>query len=1200
MRNTAKVLYKGLWLLMGLFFLSGNVIAQTDSVRDSSDIFSQLQRRLQEKRAVSQNANPDITLNVERVSLSKALKLITEQAEAGLYYDASLMPDKKVTLHLKDVPLSKALQKALAGTSLKYTTSGRNITLQKRKSIPPKLTMAAVQETVSGTVTDAETGNTLPGVNILVKGTSNGTATDNKGHYSLDVSSLQDTLRFSYIGYETKTVPINGQATINVTMKPTTISSGNQLVVVGYGTEKEKNLTGAVSQVGDEVFKHKTSPDVARSLEGQIPGVYINEPTGSPKQSFSPVIRGKGSIGAGGRALVLIDGVPGSLDRVNPHDIKSISVEKDASSAAIYGSRAAFGVIQVTTKQAKEGEVQIHYSSSYSLNDRAVKPHLLTNGYLWAKNFSDSYYNYIGTFPTTVNTGLSFSQEYLHELKKRQTHPSLPKVAVDPSSGKYVYYGSSDWQKQLYADYDPSMDQNISISGGSDKANFYLSGRYFYQHGIYRHSPDKFKRYNLRAKGNLQAFPWLKISDNFAFSRRNYFFPRSQHNSGVNINRRIADEYSPIAMLRNPDGTFTKNAAISFESFIVGHNFQTYTWQQLRNTASLVATFFDNHLDIHGDISYKFVPYLYNAQRYPVTYSDRPGHFIENETANNWASQTTHRTDAIRTNIYADYKQSFGKHNFKAKVGYEYENTDRDDRTYKRYGLLNPNLSNPDLITGEDYSLTGGGYEWTTSGGFFRLNYNYAERYLVEVNGRYDGSSKFPTGQQFGFFPSISAGWHISNEPYWKVPNSIISNLKIRGSFGSLGNGAVSPYSFLETMSVTKLDRLLDGTIPQITHRPNVIPNGLTWERVTTANIGLDAGFLDNRLSLTFDKYTRYTTGMFTQGLPLPGVFGTSVPKGNYANMKTPGWELSVSLQNHTKSADALQYKIKLSLYDNHSIITKFNNPQGLIFSHYKGEQLGEIWGFETDGLYQSQKEIVNEAPDQSRFPATVHKRNDIEPGDLKFVDQNGDGKITDGDQTLGDHGDLKRIGNKQPRYLFGVHGNFEWHHFDLSVFFQGVGKKDWWPSHDASFFWGQYNRPYTFEPIDVYKNQWTPDNKDAYFPRLVGYSALGYRSKELNVPSTRYLQNVAYVRLKHLSIGYNLPRSLISKVGLRDAQVYLSGENLWVWSPMFKVTKAIDPQAITSHGSNTSSYISGTDVASQTDVYPILRTISFGINLTF
>lgn len=1061
--------------------------------------------------------------------------------------------------------------------------------------------MQTAQIDIHGTVTSTSNAP-LPGVSVAIAGTTRGTTTDANGRYELKGVPDDAVLHFSYIGYDKRSVKVSGRSEIDIQLALSSTSL-DQVVVVGYGTEKKADLTGAVDNLSGDALKDLPMPNAARGLQGALPGVFVNMPTGSPTQDFSPMIRGEGSIGAGGSALVLIDGVPGKLNTLNPEDIKDITVLKDAAASAIYGARGAFGVVLVTTKDAQSGQVQLNYSFNYSLNTRAIKPKLLTNGYLWAKSFDEAYYQWSHSHPTTVNTGMTFSQDYLAEYEKLNEQGGLPKIDVDPSTGKYVYYGSTDWQKLLFDDNDPSMEHRLSISGGSKDVNFYLSGRYFHQHGIYNYSPDKYKQYNFRGKGSVQVFPWLKIGDNFFYSQRNYFYPLSVRSPGTNILRRLTDEFNPMSFLKNPDGTLTKSAALTFGSFLTGGNFKKEKWQNLGNTFDFEAGFLKDALKINGNFSYIYRPYLEQEQATPVPYSEKPGEILIMDANQDYAGETTYRESYLGANLYASYEHTIKKHFFKVMVGYNYENTIHIDRHYQRNKMINPALPDPTLLTGSDIELTGGGYEWTTSGEFFRVNYNYGEKYLVEINGRYDGSSKFPLGQQLGFFPSVSAGWRISNESFWKVSPKIISNLKLRASYGSLGNGNVSPYQFLETMPVDVLDRVMNGMKPVYTNDPNVIPNGLTWEKSTTADIGLDAGFLRSRLSLNFDYYVRRTTGMFTQGIPLPGVFGASVPKGNYADMKTPGWEMTLSWHDQTRSSHPVKYSVRFTLSDNYSVVTRFNNTQGLIEEFYKGKRLGDMWGYIIDGLYKSDAELAK-APDQTKVYVTSRFKDRLIIGDLKFRDLNKDGKIDYGSLTLKDHGDLAKIGNSQPRYLFGFNGNVEWNNFNLSIFFQGIGKRQWWPGSENWLFWGQYNRPYTSMPMDVYNEIWSPDNTDGYFPNLVGYEANNdNRSKAMNSPSNYFLQNAAYIRLKNLTVGYDLPTSLISRIKLTRARVYFSGQNLWVWSPMYKIIKTIDPEAIGSQSdaqSETRTYLMSAIESNKGSVYPILKTFTLGVDVTF
>lgn len=1147
-------------------------------------------------KSYSQN----IQLKGNSISLKQAFGQIENQTGYSFFINHKLLKKADpVSISLQNATIGEAMEALLRGQPLTYEIIDKTVILKEKQGVFISDILASNRR-IGGVVKDVATGELLTGVSIKIKGSNTGTVTDAQGKFELEVPDGAE-LEVSYLGYAPTTITTTGKTSFEImlTMTSTTL---DQMVVVGYGTTKKVNLTGAVDQVGSEVLENRPTANATRSLQGALPGLFITFPTGMPNQNYDPVVRGVGSIGAGGRALVMVDGVPGSLDRLNPNDIKSVSVIKDASAAAIYGARGAFGVILVTTKDGEEGKVQANYSYNYNVTQRTVVPEFLTNGYLWAEEFNTAYFGRYKTYPTTVNTGMVFSQEYLQELKRRYEDGNLPSVGIDPATGDYVYYGSTDWDRLLYNDHSPSQEHNVSVSSGNDRAGFYLSARYFQKDGAYRYNTDTYNDYNLRAKGHLKVSSWLEITNNFSLSASDYTMPQSHHVGG-NPQRRIYFEGFPIAMLRNPDGTFTRTGALTIQSFFTGNeNASSYHYHRISDIVGLDAKFLDNRLKIHGDFSYILTPYTRKHQRTPISFSESPGEFTVHQPDNDFISRLLRKDKYIGTNLYGSFDQKINKHNFKVLAGFNYENTDREDAEFTRYELLNPSLPDPSLAVGQNFTLTGGGYEWTTVGVFSRINYNYDDRYLIELNGRYDGSSKFPFNQQYGFFPSVSAGWRVSQESFWRVSKNILSDLKIRGSYGSLGNGNVSPYSYLETMPVSRLGLILDGVNPQMTNNPNVIPEGLTWERVRSFNGGIDVSFLNYRLDLTFDKYVRYTDGMFTPGLPLPNVFGASVPKGNYADLRTPGWELSLGWNDRIEAKSPFSYSAKFTLSDNYSEVTKYNNPNGLINTYYTGQIVGDVWGYQTDGLFQSMEQIINEAVDQSRVAATTNAKDEILPGDVKFVDKNNDGKIDRGANTLDDHGDLLIIGNVQPRHLFGFTGSASWNDFNFRVFVQGVGKRGWWPGNDAGLFWGQFQRPYNPQPMDVYNNYWREDRPDAYFPRLVGYSANGTgQNNSLNQPSDRYFQNAAYVRLKNISIGYNLPLSLIQKAGLRAVNVYFSGEDLWVWSPMFKYTRAFDPEAIVSDLSDEkNAYVQDIDIQYPGLTYPNLKSFTFGMQISF
>lgn len=501
-------------------------------------------------------------------------------------------------------------------------------------------------------------------------------------------------------------------------------------------------------------------------------------------------------------------------------------------------------------------------------------------------------------------------------------------------------------------------------------------------------------------------------------------------------------------------------------------------------------------------------------------------------------------------------------------------------------------------MDGLNYRITGGGNDWAYIGFFYRLNYNYLNKYLLEFNGRYDGSSKFPINQQWGFFPSISAGWTITEEPFMENMKKTINHLKMRASYGTLGNGNVAPYQFLETMSVLRTGVILEGVQPAYTSMPGVIPDGLTWEKATTFDVGLDLILLNQKLSFTYDWYNRKTVDMFTTGTPLPKVFGATEPYGNYADLSTKGWELTLSWKDKFMFAGKpFIYSFSGSLWDSKSFITKYNspvdefgNPVKLVDSYYVGKEIGEIWGYETLGLFTSEEDIANHA--NQSYLATS-SGNKWLPGDIKFADLNNDKVINQGANTVENPGDRRIIGNNSPRYQFGFTVAGNWNGFGVSAFFQGIGKRDWYFARESDFFWGPYNRPYAFQPVKLFENMWSEDNPNGYFPRYRGYIAL-YPSRTLGAPQTRYLQDVSYIRLKNLMIDYTLPTHIIEKVKLSNAQIFVSGQNILTFSGLFKYTDCFDPEIIESPlGEMTNSNGPG-------HAYPMLKTWTIGLNLTF
>lgn len=1052
---------------------------------------------------------------------------------------------------------------------------------------------ARAQQTrnITGKIT-GETGEGLPGVTVLVKGTQNGTTTDFNGSFALQLPTGANTLVVSFVGYLTQEVALGNRSVLHVRMQPDA-KALSEVVVVGYGTQKKANLTGAVDQVTSEVFENRSVPNLSQGLQGVIPNLNLRPTDGKPIQSPAYNVRGTTSIGQGGNALVLIDGVEGNPQLVNPNDIASISVLKDAASAAIYGARGAFGVVLITTKNPNKEKTNITYSLNQAFRAPTTVPDLVTDGYMFAKMFNEGWtaWNNYSQTPQNVNKTVRFSPAYLAELERRSKDPSLPKVEVGPD-GEYVYYDNTDWYKHLYKDNTSSTEHNVSLSGSSGKTSFLVTGRYFDQNGIFRYNSDDYRMYNFRAKGAIDLYPWLQVHNNTAFSSMNYHNPLNVGEGG-SIFRNIQDEGHTMVPLFNPDGTLTYSAAYTVGDLWYGKNGIDMNERVIRNTTGFAARFFDDKFRLKGDFTFRNTDDNEKQVRVPVPYSRVPG-VIEYVGMNTNDIRDLYReTNYLATNLYGEYEKKFGEtHYFKAMAGYNYEQSTYQGLDTRRNGLIYENARDLNLALGQSI-VTGGGWErWSIVGGFYRINYSFKDRYLLEANGRYDGSSKFPKDQRYAFFPSFSAGWRLSSEPFWNVSPGLVSELKLRGSYGSLGNGNIRSYSFQEQFNISQSGRVLNGVRPQRTSQPGVIPDGLTWETSTTQNIGLDLSMLENRLTLTGDAYIRKTADMFTVGMSLPAVFGTTVPKGNYADLKTRGWELALGWRDQFGVAGKpLNYGLRLTVSDYTAEVLKYNNPDKKLSDYYAGQKVGEIWGYTTAGYFTSTDDINNSAR-QSLYRASTSGQ--YLPGDIKFTDLNQDGVINNGDNTVNSPGDRSIIGNSSPRYTFGINTDLNWNNFFFSTFFQGIGRQDWYPGREAALFWGQYNRPYNRLPAFHLGNIWSEENPNAYFPRYRGYSAQN-SSGVLSQTQTKYLQNVAYIRLKNIQVGYNFQPSLITKAGLSNARVFLSGENVWAWSPLYKITRDMDVETI--HGSDR-VLTSGTSGNGYN--YPVFKSLSMGLTLSF
>lgn len=1052
----------------------------------------------------------------------------------------------------------------------------------------------------------------MPGASVQVKGTTNGAVTGSDGKAVLYGVSPDAVLVVSFIGYKTVEVPVNNRSHFTVLLKDDSLAL-DEIVVVGYGTQKKANLTGAVDQIGSEAFDGRPNANLTQMLQGQIPNLNLKFTDGRPNSSPSYNIRGTTSIGQGGSALVLIDGVEGDPSLLNPNDIESVSVLKDAASSAIYGSRAPYGVVLITTKVATRGKPTVAYQTNLSFDTPTTVPDYVSDGYTWAEHFYKAYYNYNFSNPSGINKTMEFSTAWLSEYKKRAETGNYEILVSDGSigtAGRWLYYiEGTDYMDLLYKDYSFSQTHNISVSGSDDKFDYYVSGRYYDNNGIFdtKVNPESYRMLNGRMKMGYKVTPWLKISNNTDVAWSKYVMPQTYSEGGGNIWRNIADEGHPCSPVWNPDGTMTHSAVYSIGDYLYGKSNRTYINRQVRTTFTAQARFFGDRLRVNADFTYRNKDFNTTVKKVKSEFSRSEG-VIETITGTqSYLSETIRNYSYIATNEYVEFEDTFaGKHYFKALLGYNYEQQIYKNTYAYNDDLLTPDVENINLAMGTDNrSITGDWYRWRTAGAFARVNYAFDDRYLIELNGRYDGSSKFPPRQRWAFFPSVSVGWRLTEEPWFKVAKSAVSNIKVRASYGSLGNSNVGNYAYTETFSFDS-GRIINGKKVRYTSAPSPIPESLTWETARTFDAGLDLGFFGGRLSFTGDYYIRKTLDMYTVGPTLPDVYGASSPKGNFAEMTTRGYEIIVSWNDSFNlGGKPFNYGIKASLADYYSVIDKYNNATKSLStssyndSYYEGMVIGEIWGFVSNGLWQTQEEI--DAAEAGAIAAgqkyynplmQTSKTYKLYPGDIKFEDLNGNGYIDRGKNTVDDPGDRKIIGNSEPRYIYSFGIDLEWNNIFVSAFFQGVGKQDWYPGSEASVIWGQYNRPYGQMPSWHLDNYWTEDNSDAYLPRYAGYYAPFYKGS--NNANTRYLMDVSYIRLKNFQIGYTLPSKWTNAIKMKKISIFFSGENLWTWSPMYRYTRDID---VTANIYGTDSVLSTTGDGYN---YPTMRSFSLGVNLTF
>lgn len=1106
----------------------------------------------------SQNAR--VSINKKNVQLEKVLNEIEHQTDYLFIYNNQVNVNKKVSLKAKNQPVAEVLKELLADSGITYSVEGNHIVLGKQN-------MAAAPQqnsTIKGKVIDTN-GDVVIGANIVEKGTTNGTTTDVDGLFSINARS-GSTLVITFIGYVKQEVKANPNRRMEIILQEDA-ETLEEVVVVGYGTMKKADLTGSVATVGSEVIEDRPLTNLGAGLQGAIANLNITSSNGAPGTGTSFNIRGTTNLSGGG-PLILVDGIEMDPNLINPQDVKDVTVLKDAASASIYGARAAFGVILITTKTGFVSQKPVvSLSANYSINVPTVHANYMN---------SLEYTQWMNDANTTSNGSNYFDDITMEHVRNYYNDPNsnLPVFHhPDDAASKYRYCGNTDWYEALNKKSYPMQQYNISVQGGSETAKYMTSAGMFQQDGISKWTDEDYKRFNVLQHVNYKVNNWLQVGLRATLSMvKMNTGPQNKYGNN-SLGATIPGDSRPLMPVYHPDGHFAGYCGDGYFTNQAAWLSQGGS-AEMRNN-NMYATAFAKlnpfeGLEINVDYTYNYYNYSFkNHVREYIDYDadGNPGSIFPH-TSPNQVSYNKNESQYDVFNAYATYKKKFNTvHAFEGMIGFNQES-----QTYKGVGLSRNNLIANDipflnLATG-DRSTSDYMNQWAIRGAFFRLFYAYDDKYLIQVNGRYDGSSRFPKDDRFAFFPTFSLGWRLSQEKFWKPIAHIVNDFKIRGSYGALGNQVLSQggyaayYPYISTYSTGEVGYLFNGEKQMGVYAPGLISDQLTWETVKQWDLGFNFSMFDSKLTGEFDYYVRTTEDMLTKSKTLPSILGVSEPQMNAADLRTKGWELALTWKSALQNGFA--YSATLSLSDYQAEITKYDNPtKNLSDNYYEGKKLGEIWGFVTEGLFQSDQEASSW--DQSKVVGFTQYA-----GDIKFADLDGDSKITKGENTVNNSGDMKIIGNETPRYNFGIRGTAEYKGFDLTLFFQGTMKRDIIPA--KTFYLSHYGSQWSV-PQKMNYDYWREDNTNAFFPRA------RFNADAINQNQTRFMLNGAYIRCKQLALGYTIPKYITEKAKISKLRVYFNADNLFEFSGM---PDTFDPEL------------------AQVNAYPFIRSFSFGANLTF
>lgn len=1059
--------------------------------------------------------------------------------------------------------------------------------------------------TISGVVLD-DIGEPAIGVSVKCKeNPALSVATDIDGNFTVR-SSKPVTLEISYIGYQPQMVKAEPGKPLTIHLKAGT-NVLDDIVVVGFATQKKVNLTGSVGTASAKDIASRPVQNAAAALQGVIPGLNISNSTagGELNSSKQVNVRGTATIGAGssGGPLILIDGLEGDLNSINPNDIESISVLKDAAASSIYGSRAPFGVILITTKSGSNGKSQIRYSNSFRFNQPLTPLKIMDS---W------EYLNYLNDVTAYTSPGsIKFSEDFMNQAYAYYTGESDNFIYENSWRGTSRIWGKGldsnstfanvNWVDELYKKTAFAQEHNVTLSGGNEKTSYYVSGNFLDQNGFMRYGNDSYERYSLMGKFSAQMFSWLNVQYTGRWMRTDYSRP-TYMNGGFyekvlrrmpaiipkyDPNGYIASDYNYIDFLENGGRHKEQNDIFTNQLKLVITPLKG--WNIIGELNTRV-----NSDWTHWDSK---VIYAHDADDLEGL-SHESVHVASDSGEHDKVYEYSGRTTYLNYNIYTDYTFNVAeKNNFKAMIGFQAEDNKYRKLNAEREDMIVTDLPVLDLTTSDEKYAIGGKYDkWRTCGFFGRINYDYDSKYLLEFNLRYDGSSRFRSYHRWVWSPSFSAGWNIDRENFWEKIRPVVPSLKFRVSYGQLANqNTTSPYPTYRTVDTytNGSSWLVNGALQNTANFPALIDPDLTWEKIRNTNIGIDFALFRYRLSGSFDYYWRTNHDMIGPPVKYPAVFGANVPSENSLSLRTQGWELQLNWQDNIGD---FNYAVKFNLSDDKAKVLEYPNAERLFdtnqldnVKYCAGEYIGNIYGFESLGVARDDEQMAAHlaTTDQSQIGSNWMG------GDIMYKDLDGDGVITKGNG-LDNMGDLKKLGNHQPRYRVGLNLFAQWKGIDVTAFFQGVLKRDYYfcpyggqgTNGKGAVFWGatvggENESIFLKEHLDYWRdeNSVLGENRDAYYARPLYYTN---KNREFQ---DRYMQNASYLRLKNLQVGYTFPREWTKKWFCDNFRVFFSAENLCTWT---KLSKVLDPESL-----EVSNMKSGAS-------YPIAKTYSFGLTIDF